>query len=278
MNGHSVKIFESLGIAGNPFSEEAEIAYFFPTREHTECIQRIEMALQMNSGLSLILGEVGVGKTMMTKVVEHHFGKRKGSVTIRTIPRPSHTTEYRLLQALWKTFDIAVPCSTVHEYRDAIHDFLFRRVVEEGKNILLVVDDGEELQPAGLKVLRGILEYQFHGARFLHIVVFSRMELMERIRRAGSFDEFIVLKYTINPLSPDELKEVIFHRLKVAGNKDSRKLFDDPALFEIWRLSKGNLSTAGTLCSRSLLSMAMRNSEIVGVETVRSVARNWRMT
>ncbi len=260
-----------------PFAADADTGFFYPTPEHMGCLRRLQTSLRMNGGVNLILGEPGAGKTMVAKIAGDHVASREDNFVFRTIPSLDIRSEYQHLKILWDTFEIETPCRSTVEYRNAIGDFLFRQMIEEGKRIVLIVDEGHELKRPGIKVLMELLDYRLDRSRLFHLVIFSRIELLERVRKWRGFEELINLVYTINPLELDEMKEVIHHRLKVAGCRNSNELFDDLALHEVWRFSGGNPLKAIVMCYRSLISMTMRDNGIVGPETVISVARNWRV-
>lgn len=272
-----LKYFEKLGMDRDPFGTSADPRFFYPTPEHMGCIHRLEVSFRKTGGVTIILGDPGAGKTMLMKVIYRQLGARKGDFITGAFSRPDFSSEYQFLGMLSKTFEIETCCGSTVEYRNALHDFLFRKTIEEGKRVVLMIDKGQDLTRSGLKVLKGLLGYQFDGIRLFHLVIFSRMELVEQIRRLEGFDELVSLSYTINPLDPDEMKEVILHRLQVAGYGNSRELFDDLALHEIWQFSRGNPLKANVMCNNSLVSMTIREARIVGPETVRSVARNWRI-
>jgi type II secretory pathway predicted ATPase ExeA len=276
VENREIKYFEKLGMQKEPFATDADQGFFYPIPEQMGCIRRLQTSLRMNGGLNLILGEPGVGKTMLAKITGEHFAAREESFVFRSIPELHIRSEYQFLKMLWDTFEIETPCRSTIEYRNAIDDFLFRQMIEEGKRIVLIVDEGHELKRPGIKVLMDLLDYRFDRSRLFHLVIFGRIELLERIRKWRRFEELINLVYTINPLDLDEMKEVIHHRLKVAGCRNSNELFDDLALHEVWRFSGGNPLKAIVMCYHSLMSMTMRDNSIVGPETVISVARNWR--
>lgn len=276
MDSQKLKYFESLGMEKDPFSMESDPVFFYPTGEHMGGLRRLELSLRMNGGINLVLGDSGVGKTMLLKVIHESFGERNNNLILRTVRATGSTSEYQFLRTLCEVLEIGSACRSIPECQNAVHDHLFRKKIEEGIQVVLLIDEGQELTTAEMKVLSGILEFEFDGSQFLHMVIFGGFGLLSRLDKLQKPDGRTGLKYVLNPLDLEELKEVIFHRLKVAGYHRSNELFDDQALHEIWRFSGGNLLKANMICNHSLVSMTIRENRIVGPETVRSVTKQWR--
>ncbi len=255
---------------------EPDPAFFYPTAEHMGGIRRLELSLRMNGGIHLVLGDSGVGKTMLLKVFQESFGEQKNNLILSTVQATGSTSEYQFLRTLCEALEIGTSCRSIPEYQNGIHDYLFRKKIEEGIQVVLLIDEGQELTKEEMRVLSGILEFQFDGSQFLRMVIFGGFGLLNRLDKLQTSGDRADLKYVLNPLDLEELKEVIFHRLKVAGYHGPNELFDDQALHEIWRFSGGNLLKANMICNHALVSMTIRENRIVGPETVRSVTKQWR--
>jgi len=272
-----VKYYESLRLKKDPFAAEPDPEFFFPTRDYAWCIRRIELSLHMRGGIDVILGESGVGKTALARVLIDRLQARRKNSIVKLLPRPDSGSEFKFLQQICRALDIGAKYRTRLECRQAIHDYAFRSVIEEGKTLVLVIDDGERLSTGNIEVLGELLRCQFDGSGLMNVVMLGRTGLLDKITGSGSRDIRVDLVYTINPLDPDDLKEYIFHRLRKAGCGNVEMLFDDMAVNEIWCFSRGNPLKANSMCCHSLISMKERNVDIVSPETVRMVARNWNM-
>jgi general secretion pathway protein A len=275
METREVKYYESLGMTKDPFSTATDPEFFYPTREHAECILRIERSICSGGGINLILGDPGIGKTMLKRVMQRQFHTRMDDFMVKEIMKPDFPSEYIFLQELFELFEVDARYRSTVEYRNAIDDCLFRKVVEDGKEVVLMIDEGQKLNSFNLNVLQKLLKYQLDGFPLIHLVIFGRMTFLENVWKCADFDDSIDLKYTINPLDPEELKDVIEYRLKIAGYTGTHPLFDDPALHEIWSLGRGNPLKASIVCRDSLISMSMRDSNMVDTGIVRSVLNDW---
>ena len=267
------RYFERLGMVRDPFSMEVDSSFFYPTREHMGVIRRIDLALRADARINPILGEEGMGKTLLCRVISERIAAGGKNFLLGTISRPVFPTEFRLFQALAERMDIGISFRSTLEYRHGISDALVRRSIEGGQTPVLVVASGEEMNFASLMDLLGLMEARFAGSSLLPLVIFGESRLLERIQRVEGSEGRLNPAYTVNPLEPEEMQEVILHRLSTAGYPDSSGLFDEPAFAEIWRLSRGSPSRANRLCRRSLLAVTSRPGRVVGSEAVRRAAR-----
>jgi len=267
-----VKYYERLGMERDPFSDDTDPALFFPTREHTGFLHRLEMSLRYPGGIHMVLGEPGVGKTIVRNIVHDRLGRCREGALAFGYSSGDFSSGFLFLREVCRSLEIEATFRSVAECRNAIHDNLFRRVIEEGQKIAIILDDGDRISTNGMGVLADLMNFRFGEIRLIHLVLFGRLELLERIQRRRDFDTCRNLQYVINTLDLDGLRDVVHHRLKVAGCGAGGTLFDERALEEIWGFSRGNPREAIRMCRRALESMALREGEMVGPDTVRSVA------
>ena len=58
-----------LGLTREPFSTSPDPAFFFRSSSHMQALARLEIAIRLRRGLSLILGDVGTGKTTLARTL-----------------------------------------------------------------------------------------------------------------------------------------------------------------------------------------------------------------
>ena len=54
--------FKVLGLVKEPFSNSPDPEFFFQSRKHVSCLQKLEIAVRMRRGLNVVMGEVGTGE------------------------------------------------------------------------------------------------------------------------------------------------------------------------------------------------------------------------
>ena len=63
--------------------------------------------------------------------------------------------------------------ATKAEYKEAIKNFLFQKGVEEGKTVVLLVDEAQKLNSTTLETLRTLLNYETNEYKLLQLVLLS---------------------------------------------------------------------------------------------------------
>ena len=255
-----------LGLTKEPFSTSPDPSFFFRSSSHVQALTRLEIAIRLRRGLSLILGEVGTGKTTLARTLLSNFPQEDG-FAFHMIMDPSFESEYQLLLQLCRLFGLREPYKSTLDCREAIEHHLFHSGVTEGRTTVLLVDEGQKLSADMLEHLRVLLNYETNEFKLLQVVIFGQMELVGRIARLKNFIDRVALKYIINPLSEAETAEMITFRLASAGLSSGRALFTPEAIRAIHRSTQGYPRQIALLCHNALESLVMHDRTVVD-ETV----------
>ena len=256
-----------LGLTKEPFSTSPDPAFFFRSSSHMQALARLEIAIRLRRGLSLILGDVGTGKTTLARTLLGAFPQEDG-FTFHIALDPSFESEYQFLYQLTRMFGIQAQCKSTLDCREAIEHHLFQSGVLEGKTTILIVDEGQKLSFDMLENLRMLLNYETNEFKLLQVVIFAQMELLGRLARVKNFIDRVALKYIINPLSEEETAEMIQFRLRSAGLLYGRSLFSRDAVPVIHRFTQGYPRQIALLCHNALEAMVIHDKSIVDAALV----------
>jgi len=265
--------FTVLGLEKEPFSNSPDPAFFYESNEHKACLLRVLVEIRLRRGLSVILGDVGVGKTTLSRKLFQML-KERPDILFYMIMDPTAQSEELFLESLVRTFNIndeIKPSGSVLDYKEAIKKFLFQKGVQENKTIVFVVDEAQKLTPASLEILRVLLNYETNEYKLLQLVLFSQMELLPRIKEIKNFFDRIVLKYVVNPLDEKETRDMIHFRLKEAGFNSELKLFTDEAISEVHHYSQGYPRRINLICHNALRSLITSNKTVIDAMLIRDL-------
>ena len=84
--------YKVLGLEEEPFSTSPDPAFFYESAEHREALLRLEIAIKQKRGASLVLGDVGTGKTTLARKLFHLFSD-KAKYDFSIILDPGSETE-----------------------------------------------------------------------------------------------------------------------------------------------------------------------------------------
>ena len=264
--------YKILGLNEEPFSTSPDPAFFFLSKGHKAALCRIQIALRLKRGLCVVMGDVGTGKTTLSRKLSQVLKEEK-DVCFYMVLNPFFKTQKQFLSRLVSLFHVDIPKvnPTALDCIEGIERFLYRKGVEEQKTLILLVDEAQLLPDYVLEILRILLNYETNEYKILQLILVGQMELLPRISRMHNFWDRIALKCLLNPLNVAETKEMIEFRLRFAGYKRESSLFTDDAVGAIHEYTGGYPRKISLLCHNSLETLVMEDKEYVDVELVRTL-------
>lgn len=264
--------YEALGLTKEPFSTSPDPAFFYRSSAHTTALERLEIMIRLKRGLSVILGDVGIGKTTMSRALLQNFTNDDNYI-FHIILDPSYKSEFQFLASLAKMFNITPNGRSTLDYRDEIQKYLFRKGVDESKTVVLLIDEGQKLTTPFLEILRTLLNYETNEYKLLQLVVVSQIELLPRLKKIKNFYDRVGMKYIINPLDEKETRQMIEFRLNEAGCGRERKMFTNDAVKMIFEYALGYPRKISILCHNALESIVMNSKDTVDSRVVSDVIK-----
>ena len=136
----------------------------------------------------------------------------------------------------------------------ALNEFLVTRR-RAGQNTVLMIDEAQTLDISTLEHVRLLSNFETSTEKLLQILLVGQPELREKLQRPDlrQLKQRIGLRCHIGPLSAEETRGYIRHRLGVAGASDAG-LFTDAAIQKIAEYSRGVPRVINIVCDHCLLS------------------------
>ncbi len=265
--------YKLLGLKNEPFSTSPDPVFFYYSREHRECMNRLEIAIRLRRGLSVILGDVGTGKTTVSRLLIQKFAKEKSNFIVRLILDPTFKSEFEFIKNLTTSFGIETSARSSFEHKNELEKYLLRKGIKENKIVILIIDEGQKLTPTYVEVLRTLLNYETNEYKLLQLIIFAQPEFLQKMKRQPNFLDRVTMGYVINPLNEKDTIGLINFRLKMASSNSERILFTDKALKQIYIHTQGFPRRITVLCHNSLITMLRSNKKIVDEKLVLSLVR-----
>jgi len=209
--------------------------------------------------LALLTGEVGSGKTLLTRALVDRVGERY-EVGMILNPRLSPRQFLRTTAA---ELGIAEPRFHSSDLLDQIHARLLE-LDSQDRAALLVVDEAHLIpgKPT-FEEIRMLTNFQLDDRNLIAVVLVGQPELRERLRRSTyrALTQRIGVSFHLVPLSATDTLAYIHHRLAVAGAE--RPLFTDAAARRLHAAASGIPRLVNHLATQALLEgMAQGVDEI----------------
>ena len=180
--------FRILNLKKEPFSNSPEPEFFFQSVKHLGCLQKVELAVRLRRGLSVVVGDVGTGKTTLCRQLILKFASSeedRNQIETHLLLDPSFTNPLEFLSTVAMTFGVSDTGSNVSEWqlKENIKNYLFSKGVDEGKIVVLIIDEGQKLPDFCLEILREFLNYETNEFKLLQIVIFAQREFEQIFKR-----------------------------------------------------------------------------------------------
>lgn len=252
-----------------PFSISPDPKYLFMSDRHREALAHLTYGLGEVGGFALLTGEVGTGKTTISRCLMEQFPENTQAAFILN---PTLSSQ-ELLATICDELKIRYRKSdaSLKNLTDKIAEKLLRNH-DKDINTLLIIDEAQHLQPEVLEQLRLLTNLETNTKKLLQVILIGQPELQQLLQRRDlrQLAQRITARYHLMPLTKQELNQYIQHRLTVADC--ARALFDKAALAKIHQLSQGVPRLTNLLCHSALMLAYNQNDSVVNKKTVIAAA------
>ncbi len=260
------------GLNEKPFSIAPDPRFLFQSRRHEEALAHLIYGVKEAGGFIQLTGEVGTGKTTLTRVLLDRLPEK---VQVAMILNPRLTVR-EFLQNICTELAIRwwekrpEEAQTSHLI-DSLNKHLLKAHAQ-GRRVVLIIDEAQNLDAELLEQLRLLTNLETSERKLLQIILIGQPELRQTLARTDlrQLAQRITGRYHLDPLNREETGQYIRHRLKIAGA--TRQLFTDGAISEIHRLSQGVPRLINVICDRALLGAYAQEHAIVDRRLVRKAA------
>lgn len=265
-----MEYFELLKLSREPFSNSPDPDLFYPTPAYLEALQKLEIAIRLRRGLNVVLGDVGTGKTTMSRVLLRAFEPEGDRFRTHLLLDPGFPSEEEMLRYLLRLLGGTGPNGAGRAVlMDSLQHLLLREALDEGRVVVLLIDEGQKLASWGLETLRELLNFESNQCKLLQLVVFGQLELWERLRQMRNLLDRVNLIVRLGPLGLHETRAMVHHRLVLSGMAPDGDLFTDKAVRLVHQLTGGHPRKIVNLCHHAILKAMMGQRGRVTPRSVR---------
>ena len=267
---------QHFALAREPFSIVPDPGFLYPSIYHRQAVAHLKYGLDREGGFILLTGEVGTGKTTLTRTM------------IKRIPphvRVAYILNSKLniadvLASICDELDIALPNTTElsltkQSFTKQCIDALNRDLLAahtQGKKTLIVLEEAQNLTPEVLETLRLLSNLETSTDKLLHILLVGQPELLDILAQQDlrQLNQRVVSRFHLSPLDKDDISNYINHRLHRAGAK--RPIFDAGCAAALFNLTGGVPRLINLVSHQSLVAAYSIGAQTVSPKLVKQAA------
>lgn len=246
----SAMYLQHFGLSQAPFSITPNPAFFYGGHERGDMLAALLYAVTHGEGIVKVTGEVGSGKTMLCRMLEHQL--------------PADIDAIYLVNPSLGPDDVlyAIAAELGLDARDWRPDEVLRRLNGEliarharGRQVVLLVEEAQAMPLDTLEAVRLLTNLETAREKLLQIVLFGQPELDEHLAlpRMRQLAERITHSFFVPPLPPRLVASFLQFRLRAAGYTGG-PLFSPAAVRLVARASGGIVRRINILADKALMA------------------------
>lgn len=238
------------GFKEKPFTLTPNPRFIYLSKNHKEAFAHLLYGIRHHYGFIALIGEIGTGKTTVVRTLLEQLKDEKYRTALVFNPC---ITGIELLRCINKEFGLDSNGGLASDLLLSLNSFLLKENTE-GRTVVLVIDEAQNLKPEVLEQLRLISNLETENDKLIQIVLAGQPELGKLLRQQNlrQLNQRIAVRYRLKPMNFNETAVYIRHRMLVAGETGG-VAFTRLALFGIHLYAMGVPRSTNILCDRALL-------------------------
>jgi len=257
------------GFREKPFSLVPDPDFLYLGRHHRAALNILEYGLRGEASFALISGEVGSGKTILIR----RFLRMVDQQTTIGLITNTHASLGNLLDWILLAFNLDYRGKEKVELFEIFTNYL-KDQRSHGRRTVLIIDEAQNMEFDMLEELRMLSNINVDKELMFQIVLAGQPEILDKINRPElrQLAQRISANFHLSPLTLDETRDYICHRLVVAGGR--RAIFDNVACAAVYYFTQGIPRPINILCDAALVYSFGEDRETVGLATILDVVEN----
>jgi len=233
-----------------PFSLTPNSRFFFESSKHTEALNTLVYAIEGRKGFVVITGDIGSGKTTVCRKLLNKLDPTTKTALITN----THISGKDLLCSILEDLEVEYAPGSKSRLLAQLNEYLIEQLMND-INVVLIIDEAQNLRPAVLEEVRMLSNLETENEKLIQIVFMGQPELKKKLAlpRLEQLRQRIAVYYHLTPLSQEETRGYILHRLKLASESD-RRYFTDKALNVVYQYAGGVPRLINQICDSALLN------------------------
>jgi general secretion pathway protein A len=260
------------GLRREAFHVTPDSSMFYMSPGHREALAAMVYGVQKGLGLIVLTGEVGTGKTTVTRAYLARTRRDEHRQILFVNPCMSFPS---LLRSVLAEYNLDGRGSSERRMLAALTRLLTQDFTA-GKRVVIILEEAQNIPIETMQKLHLLSNLESESAKLLQIVLVGQPELNEILEDHSlrQLRQRIAVRGTLKPFSSQESIEYIRYRIGQAGG-DPDTVFTNRAVRAVARAAKGVPRTINIFCDNALVTGMGRRQMPVNHVTVREVIRDF---
>ncbi|MGQ9664016.1 MAG: ExeA family protein [bacterium] len=255
----------------HPFSFTTDEKFYYNAPQHAKALAKLIHAVETEKGLALLIGDIGTGKTTLSRRLLDQLISNNVEATLLVIIH-SEITSLWFLKKIALMLETPVDSENKIEIITAVYHRLLD-LIGKNKKVVILIDEANMLQRKDLmEEIRGLLNLESERGKLLNFILFGLPEMEDYLKLDPALYQRVAVRCVLEGLDQETTQNYVVHRLRVAGC--SRPLFTGGAMKSIYQFSKGVPRMINAICDNALLEGFLLKKEMVDEKIIIDVCHD----
>jgi len=266
-------MYESFyGLRERPFDLTPNPRFLVMTDVHREALSNLEYGIASRTGITLLVGEAGTGKTTLIRTA---LERQPARVHCVHLSNPALTRD-EFVQMLALRFELSDKAQASKTSLLLELENILRRRDEVGESTVLLVDEAQSLPRDILEEIRLLANIETNDRKLLSVIMAGQPELTSLLNNVElrQLKQRVALRCELRPLTLQETAGYVAGRIRSAGGVGAQ-VFTREAVTLIHERSFGIPRTISVIADNALLTGFAVAQRPVNSATVREVCEDF---
>lgn len=220
----------------NSFKLVSDPRALYLTNALKDTTDKVHFTIQKRLGLTCVLGDIGLGKTSVLRLLHWQYEDDKENYITTIIPTPKFSSDFAMLKQICADFDVQMKRS-FYEQQKAFEVWLAKKY-QENKNVVVFIDEAQKLKNQELELIRVMLNLETYDHKLIQIILAGQLELREKLLdpKNKALYSRVFTPSVLSALTLEETKKMIAFRCHVFEMENP---FNDESVELLYQYTKG---------------------------------------
>jgi len=257
---------EHFGLTEPPFRITPHTDFFFDGADRGATLEALIYAVLHDEGIVKVSGEVGSGKTMLSRVLMERLPEHVATIYLAT---PSLKSD-EILHAIADDLELRLSPERRSVALRELQEHLIM-LYGAGRRVVILIDEAHVMPEDTLEQVRLLSNLESNRHKLLQIVLFGQPELDDTLAKTSlrQLRDRITHGFRMRPLVVPEVSKYLSFRMRAAGYRGP-DVFTPRAVRLIARASGGLTRRINILADKALLCAFTENTHAITDRHVRA--------